>query len=149
MITMVFTWSRRRRSFVSNLCLIYLVSLVLCVYDIWYLWYDLSYASRGALAWLYICNRAKVYKSSSRIQIRVFLLLLQVIFESLYLSTSLIGRARYTNPRVPEGHTLVTRWVIKLVYSPFRAPLVKKMWCMGSNMTKKSALGLWESCLRT
>jgi hypothetical protein len=29
-------------------------------------------------------------------------------FESLYLSTSLMGRTRYTNPRVPEGHTLVS-----------------------------------------
>jgi hypothetical protein len=30
------------------------------------------------------------------------------IFESLYLSTSLMGRTRYTNLWVPEGHTLVT-----------------------------------------
>jgi hypothetical protein len=30
------------------------------------------------------------------------------IFESLYLSTSLMGRTRYTNPWVPEGHTHVT-----------------------------------------
>jgi hypothetical protein len=27
------------------------------------------------------------------------------IFESLYLSTSMMGRTRYTNPWVPEGHT--------------------------------------------
>jgi hypothetical protein len=53
-------------------------------------------------------TRPRFYKSSSRIRIRVFLLLLQVIFESLYLSTSLMGRARYTNPRVPEGHIHVS-----------------------------------------
>jgi hypothetical protein len=102
---MVFTWSRRRR---NSICLIYLVSLILRVYDIQCLWYLLSYASRGAPAWLYICNQARVYKCPSRIWIRVFLLLLQVIFESLYLYTSLMGRARYTNSRVPEGHTLVS-----------------------------------------
>jgi hypothetical protein len=36
MITMVFTWSRRRQSFVSSLCLIYLVCCVLMfdVYEI-------------------------------------------------------------------------------------------------------------------
>jgi hypothetical protein len=53
-------------------------------------------------------TRPRFYKSSSWIRIRVFLLLLQVIFESLCLSTSLMGRARYTNPRVPEGHTHVS-----------------------------------------
>jgi hypothetical protein len=49
------------------------------------------------------------YKSSSRIQIRAFLLRLQVIFESLYLSTSLMSQTRYTNQRVPNGHTHVNR----------------------------------------
>jgi hypothetical protein len=29
------------------------------------------------------------------------------IFKSLYRSTSLMGRTRYTNPWVPEGHTYV------------------------------------------
>jgi hypothetical protein len=51
----------------------------------------------------------RFYKSPSRIQIRAFLLRLQVIFESLYLSTSIMGRTRYTNPWVPEGHIHVTR----------------------------------------
>jgi hypothetical protein len=48
-------------------------------------------------------------KSPSQIRIRTFLLRLQVIFESLYLSTSLMGRTRYTNPWVPEGHIHVRR----------------------------------------
>jgi hypothetical protein len=30
------------------------------------------------------------------------------IFEPLYLYTSLMGRAQYTNPRVPEGHSHVS-----------------------------------------
>jgi hypothetical protein len=30
------------------------------------------------------------------------------IFKSLYLSTSIMGRTRYTNPWVPKGHTHVT-----------------------------------------
>jgi hypothetical protein len=50
----------------------------------------------------------RFYKCPSRIRIRTFLLRLQVIFESLYLSTSIIGRAQYTNPWVPEGHIHVT-----------------------------------------
>jgi hypothetical protein len=53
----------------------------------------------------YICNQARIYKSPSRIRIRVAFLYLQVIFESLYRSTSLMGRTRYTNPWVLEGHT--------------------------------------------
>jgi hypothetical protein len=126
----MFTWCRRRRSFVSNLCLIYLVSLILRVYDIRCLWDLLSYASRDVPAWLYICNRARVYKCSSRIRIRTFLLRLQVIFESLYVFTSIISQTRYTNLWIPEGHTHVSSprdstwvassgWVSKLqIFNP-------------------------------
>jgi hypothetical protein len=50
----------------------------------------------------------RFYKDPSRIRIRAFLLRLQVIFESLSLSTSLMGQTRYTNPWVPEGHIHVS-----------------------------------------
>jgi hypothetical protein len=53
-------------------------------------------------------TRLRFYKRPSRIRIRIFLLLLQVIFESLYLSTSLMGRTRYTNLWVPKGHIHVS-----------------------------------------
>jgi hypothetical protein len=52
------------------------------------------------------------YKCPSPIRIRTFLLHLQVIFESLYLSTTIMGWTRYTNPWIPEGHTHVSSpWV--------------------------------------
>jgi hypothetical protein len=51
----------------------------------------------------------RFYKSPSRIQIRAFLLCLQVIFESLFQSTFIMGRTQYTNPWVPEGHIHVIR----------------------------------------
>jgi hypothetical protein len=44
-----------------------------------------SCPSRGAPAWLYICNRAKVYKCPSRIRIRVAFLCLQVNLRVLVL----------------------------------------------------------------
>jgi hypothetical protein len=93
----MFTWCRRRR---SSICLIYLVC---SISDIWY-----SMSPRGAPAWFYICNRARVYKDPSQIRIGIFLLRLQVIFESLCRSTSLMGWTRYTNPQVPEGHIHVS-----------------------------------------
>jgi hypothetical protein len=106
---MVFTWSRRRRNIVSSLCLIYLVSLILLVYDIRCLWYSMSMIwlefSLGApLPGFIYATGLRFYKDPSQIQIRTFLLRLQVIFESLCRSTSLMGRTWYTNPRVPEGH---------------------------------------------
>jgi hypothetical protein len=43
------------------------------------------------------------------------------IFESLYLSTSIMGRTRYTNLWVPEGHTHVTmRMVAEMVVAELR-----------------------------
>jgi hypothetical protein len=50
----------------------------------------------------------RFYKCPIRIHIRTFLPRLQVIFESLFQSTSIMGRTRYTNPWVPEGHTHVS-----------------------------------------
>jgi hypothetical protein len=41
--------------------------------------------SKGAPAWLYICNQAKAYKCPSRIRIRTFLLRLQVNLRVLIL----------------------------------------------------------------
>ena len=102
MIIVVFTGGRRRRIYVVSSIFL----AVLCVLRV------TCPSFLGCPSWLYICNRARVYKDPSRIRIRVFLLLLQVIFESLYLSTSLMGRARYTNPRVPEGHILVTKTTV-------------------------------------
>jgi hypothetical protein len=54
----------------------------------------------------------RFYKCPSRIRIGTFLLRFQVIFESLYLSTSLMGRTRYTNPWVPEGHIHIKYFVL-------------------------------------
>jgi hypothetical protein len=122
----------------SNLCLIYLL------YSIFDIWCRCSLSkifcspSRGAPAWLYICNRARFYKGSSRIQIRTFLLRQQVIFESLCRSTSLMGRTRYTNSRVPEGHIHVSSprdsirvadsgWVSKLQIFDFFNSLISSI----------------------
>jgi hypothetical protein len=69
----------------------------------------MRYLSRGVPVWLYICNQARFYKCSSLIHIGIAFLCLQVnLVESLYLSTSIMGRTRYTNPWVPEVHTHVT-----------------------------------------
>jgi hypothetical protein len=106
---MVFTWCRRRRSCVSSLYLIYLVSLILRVYDIRCLW-DISLGV--PLPGFIYATRLEFYKCPSRIRIRTFLLRLQVIFESLCLSASITGQTRYTNPRVPKGHIHVTSYIL-------------------------------------
>jgi hypothetical protein len=71
----------------------------------------MRYLSSGAPAWLYICNQARVYKCPSQIHIGIVFLCLQVdiisLVESLCRSTSIMGRTRYTNPWVPEGHAHV------------------------------------------
>jgi hypothetical protein len=82
-----------------------------CISNIACLWYSMSMrlCSLGApLPGFIYATGLRFYKSSSWIQIRVFLLLLQVIFESLFWSISIMGRTRYTNLRVPEGHSLVS-----------------------------------------
>jgi hypothetical protein len=100
---MGFTWCRRRRSCVSSQCLIYLVSMILRVYDLRCCVMPLGAPLPGFI----YATRLEFYKCSSRIRIRAAFIHLQVIFESLYLSTSIMGRTQYTNPWVPEGHTHV------------------------------------------
>jgi hypothetical protein len=39
----------------------------------------------------------------------------KLISESLYLSTSLMGQTRYTNPWVPKGHTHVTETFLSMI----------------------------------
>jgi hypothetical protein len=104
----MFTWSRRSRNFVSNLCLIYLVSLVLCV-----IWYSMS--MRYCVMPLGAPLSGFIYATGLRftsVLVEYWLepsfFVSKSIFESLLRSTSLMGQTRYTNPWVPKGHTHVS-----------------------------------------
>jgi hypothetical protein len=81
------------------------LSCMLCN-DLWDIWCVMPLGA--PLPGFIYATGLSFYKCPSRIRIRTFLLRLQVIFESLYLYTSIMGRTRYTNLWIPEGHTHVS-----------------------------------------
>jgi hypothetical protein len=96
------TWSRRRRSCVSNLSNPSCLSSIECnlIFDV----------PLGApLPGFIYATRLGFTSFLVEYGLEFPFFVSKSIFESLYLSTSIIGRTRYTNPWVPEGRTHVNR----------------------------------------
>jgi hypothetical protein len=101
---MAFTWCRCRRSCLSSLCLIYLVcssSRCLC--------HKLSSPLGAPLSGFIYATRLGFTSVLVEYGLEPSFFVSKSILESLYLSTFLMGRTRYTNQWVPEGHIHVTR----------------------------------------